>query len=296
MTHDFIILGSGPAGLAAAIYARRYELRTLVIGELHGGTVTQTSTIENYPGIESISGIELGKNFAKHAKHLGAELLAGAVTSVSKSGDHFLVHVGKSVYSAKSILFATGTEHRKLGVSGEKEFTHRGVSYCATCDAAFFKNKTVAVVGGSDSAVKESLILAEHAKKVFIIYRGRMARAEPITLRRMEANPKIELLTDVNVLEIYGDKVVRGVRLDTGTDLPLDGVFVEVGRIPRSAMAQGLGVACNEKGEIKINRQSCTNVPGIFAAGDVTDSDWKQVIIAVAEGARAAASAFDHAR
>jgi thioredoxin reductase (NADPH) len=192
------------------------------------------------------------------------------------------------------VIFATGTEHRHLGVPGEAEFTNKGVSYCATCDAPFYRGKTVAIVGGSDSAVKESLITAEHAAKVYIIYRGEALRAEPINAKRLAAKANIEVIYKANITEIYGEKRVAGVRLDTGADLPLDGVFVEIGRLPRSDLAKSLGVALAANGEILTARDGSTNLPGVFAAGDVTASGWKQAITAAAEGARAANTAFDY--
>ena len=290
---ELLIVGSGCAGLAAAIYARRFEIDTLVIGDLPGGTITQTHLVENYPGFISLSGYELGEKLLAHAKNLGADIQNGQVKHIEKVGDGFQAQVGEKSILAKAVILATGTAHRKLEAPGEKEFQNKGASYCATCDAPFFKNKTVAIVGGSDSAVKESLIAAEHAAQVYIIYRGSAARAEPINIRRMEANEKIELITEVNIVEIYGEGVVKGVKLDDGQDLKLDGVFIEIGRIPRSELASSLGVAVSENGEIIIDRNSRTNVPGVLAAGDVTDTAWKQAITGAGEGAQAANSAFE---
>ena len=240
-----------------------------------------------------MSGFELAQNILKHAKNLGAEFRNSRVESVEKSEKGFLVKSGGEKFAAKTIILATGTEHRKLPAPGAAEFENRGGSYCATCDAPFFKNKTVALVGGSDSAVKESLIAAEHAEKVWIIYRGKKLRAEPINLRRIENKKNIELKCCVEIAEIFGKEKVEGVKLDNGEELKLDGVFVEIGRLPRNEIAKKLGVELNEKGEIKIDRFARTNIPGIFAAGDVTDADWKQAITGVAEGAHAANQAFE---
>jgi len=289
-----IIIGSGVAGLSAAIYARRFEIDTLVIGDLPGGTITQTHLVENYPGFKSLSGIELGDNILDHAKLLGAEIKIGTVKDVVKEGNQFRVFIENEEYLADALIIATGTKHRELNVLGEEKFKNKGVSYCATCDAPLYKNKIVALVGGSDSAVKESLIAAEHAKKVYLIYRGEQVRAEPINRRRMEANPKIELITKANIVEIYGENTVKGVKLDTGKNLPLDGVFIEVGRLPRSELAQKLGCELNEIGEIKIDRYTHTNIPGVFAAGDVTDTHWKQAVTGAGEGAHAAHEAFEY--
>jgi thioredoxin reductase (NADPH) len=292
--YDLIIIGSGMAGLGAAVYARRFEMKTLVIGDLEGGTITLTHLVENYPGFKSLSGLELAKNLLDHAKSLEAEFKTGSVKKLEKTENGFRALVGEEEFEAKAIIVATGTEHRKLDVKGEEEFINKGVSYCATCDAPFFKGKTVTLVGGSDSAVKESLIAAEHAEKVFIIYRGEKLRAEPINLRRMEAKENIEPILNANITEIYGSEKVEGVKLDNGNDVKLEGVFVEVGRIPRSDIAKNLGLELNEKGEIKITRFAQTNVEGVFAAGDVTNSDWKQGITGVAEGAHAANQTFEY--
>ncbi|MCF7836791.1 FAD-dependent oxidoreductase [Candidatus Gracilibacteria bacterium] len=292
--YDLIIVGSGVAGLGAAIYARRFEMKVLVIGDLEGGTITLTHLVENYPGFESLSGLELAQNILKHAKKLGAEIKSAAVTKVEKTKNGFLVKTANEEFESKTVIFATGTEHRKLEAKGAAEFENKGVSYCATCDAPFFKTKNVALVGGSDSAVKESLIAAQHATKVTILYRGEKLRAEPINIRRMEAAENIETKCCVNIEKIYGNEKVEGVKLDNGEDLKLDGIFIEIGRLPRNEIAKDLGVELNEKGEIKITRFAETNVTGVFAAGDVTDADWKQAVTGVAEGAHAANQAFEY--
>lgn len=292
--HDLIIIGSGVAGCGAAIYARRFELKTLVLGDAEGGAIAATHLVENYPGSRSLSGFQLARNLVEHAKGVGAEFKNTRVKSVEKVKNKFVVETTNETFEAKSLILATGTSHRRLeGIPGGIEFENKGVSYCATCDAPFYNGKVVALVGGSDSCVNESLILAEHAAKVWILYRGDKLRAEPINMRRLEGKKKIEVKTNVNVLEIFGQEKVEGVRLDNGEELKLDGVFVQIGRIPRSTLAEKLGVELNAKGEIKIDRYAHTNVPGVFAAGDVTDSDWKQVITGVAEGAHAAHEVFE---
>jgi thioredoxin reductase (NADPH) len=199
-------------------------------------------------------------------------------------------------YQSRAILYATGTEWRKLGAPGEKEFANKGVHYCALCDGAFYKGKTVGVIGGSDSAVKDALLLATLAGKVYIIYRGEKIRAEPINYESVMKNPKIEVIYNANVLEIYGEKKATGVLLDTphnGSDkLPIDAVFVAIGHLPLSALAKDVGVEIDAKGHVKINRNSETNVPGFFAAGDVTDTRFKQAIVGVGEAVSAAYSAY----
>jgi len=291
--YDTIIIGSGCAGLGAAIYARRFEMNILALGDLEGGTITQTHLVENYPGFKSLSGFELAKNLIDHAKSLNAELKIVKVSSIEKIDDIFHVKTDNETFETKAIIIATGTEHRKLDVPGEKEFKNRGVSYCATCDAPFFREKIVAIVGGSDSAVKESLVLAKHAQKVYIIYRGEKLRAEPINIKRMESKQNIELICCTNILEILGNGKVEKIKLDSNKELDIDGVFIEIGRLPRSQLAKELGCELNTVNEIKIDRFARTNVSGVFAAGDVTNADWKQAITGVAEGAHAANQAFE---
>jgi len=294
--HDVIIIGAGPAGLSAAIYAERFRLKTLVIGRVIGGLITSTHLVENWPGEVSITGLGLMDKVIDHAKSLGVELIEDEVIDVIKSKQGFEVKTSNKVYETKSIIIATGTEHRKLGVPGEKEYAGKGVSYCAKCDSTFFKDKVVGVVGGSDSAAKEALLLADYAKKVYIIYRKERIRAEPINAERVARNNKIEIIPNVNVKEIRGNKIVKSVLLDNGRELILDGVFIEIGQLPKTELARKLGCKLNDKGEVIIDRDSRTSVSGVYAAGDCTDSDYKQAITGSAEGVKAAFSAYEQVR
>lgn len=297
MPYDLIIIGGGCAGLGASIYARRYNMKTLILTEMLGGTITQTHLIENYPGYASLSGQELAGKLIEHAQANDVEIKMGKrVSKVWKEKNVFKVQFGNDeVFEALTVLLATGTTYRKLGVPGETEFSGKGVSYCATCDAGFFRGKNVIMVGGGDSAVKESLILAEHAAHVTIVYRGaEITKAEPINMKRMEATPNISLKTSANVTEIFGQQVVTGVKLDTGEEMAVDGVFIEVGRVPLTNFVEELGVEKNNKGEIVIDEMSRTNVEGFYAAGDVSNTEWKQAIVSVAEGTKAAYSAFQY--
>ena len=197
-------------------------------------------------------------------------------------------------FRTRTIVIATGSERKKLNIPGEEEFTGKGVSYCATCDGVFFKDKNLAVIGGSDSAAKEALFLSQHGKKVYIIYRGEEIRAEPINKKRVFENKKIEIINNTNILVIKGETSVKSVVFDNGEEFDIDGVFIEVGSIPNSQIAIDFRVKVNEKKEIIINRKSETNIPGIYAAGDVADAPFKQAITGVAEGVIAAYSAFDY--
>jgi thioredoxin-disulfide reductase len=296
MPYDMIIVGAGCAGLSASIYAKRYNMNVLILSEMLGGTITKTHLIENYPGFTSVSGQELANNLIEHAKANDVEMKTGSrVTSITKEGETFKVAFGKETFEALTVLLATGTTYRKLGVPGEEEFSGKGVSYCATCDAGFFKGKKTIMVGGGDSAVKESLILAEHASEVTIVYRkDKFTKAEPINLKRMEATPNISAKFNTNVTEILGENLVTGVKLDTGEEMAVEGVFIEIGRIPLTEIVDDLGVEKNGKGEIIINKMSETSIPGFYAAGDVTDTAWKQAIVSACEGTKAAYQAFGY--
>ncbi|MCR4368985.1 MAG: FAD-dependent oxidoreductase [archaeon] len=291
--YDFVIIGAGSAGLPAAVYAARFRMKTLVIGDIVGGTIINTHIVENWPGIVSISGWDLMEQLKEHVKANDVEIVNEKVIAVEKNSGGFLVKTKKSEYKAKTVLFATGTTRKKLGVPGEAEYENKGVSYCAVCDGALFKNKVVGVIGGSDSAAKEALFLSEHASKVYIIYRGEQIRPEPVNGERVKKNPKIELLTKKNVAQVFGEKFVKGVKFKEGGSLALDGVFVEIGATPNSQLAKALGVVVDKKDEIIIDVNSKTNVLGVFAAGDVANRHFKQAITGAAEGVIAAFSAYE---
>jgi thioredoxin reductase (NADPH) len=297
--YDVIIIGGGVAGFSAAMYAKRLGMGVLIIGDAPGGTIMLADKVENWPGIISVTGQRLANLVETHAKDYEIDVLNGIVNEVKKNGDEFEVGVKEEVFKGKTIIFATGTRLRRLGVKGEGEFAGKGVSYCALCDAGFFKDKIVGVVGGSDSAVKEALFLSEHVKKVYIIYRKEKVRAEKITSDRMEEKVKkgkIEVINNANVLEILGDKFVNKVLLDRefngSGELELQGLFIDIGREPLSDLAKSLGVEINEKGEIEITNLSETNVDGVFAAGDVTDFPFKQAITGSSQGVTAVWSAY----
>lgn len=296
--YDTIIIGGGVSGLSAAMYAGRLRLKTLVISEVKGGTIITTNDIRNWPGIKIIDGIKLAKQIEEHAFEYDIKFQQDVVDSLEKSGNEYLVKIKNKQYKTKTLILATGTKVRKLSVPGEKEFANKGVHYCALCDGFFYKDKVVAVVGGSDSAAKEAVLLTQWAKKVYIIYRKEKIRAEPYNLDAINKSNKIDVITNTNVIEVLGDKNVTAVKLDKkykGKDeLQLDAVFVEIGHIPLSKLAEDMGVEVNKKKEIKINRSCETNLPGIFAAGDVVDDRFKQAIIGSAEGVMAAYGVYEY--
>ena len=299
---DLIIVGSGPAGLTASIYASRYKLNNVVIGKVLGGTITLAHKIENFPGFKAIAGLELAEKMGEQVKALGAEIILDEVTKIEQREGDFkdFVQSGKNLVS-KALIVATGTERRKLGVPGEQEYLGRGVSYCTTCDAPFFRGKTVALIGGSNAAVSGAIHAAGFAAKVYIIYRREQLRAEPIWVEEALKNPQIEVIYNTNVTEVLGDQAkVTGVKLDKpyhGKDtLALDGVFVEIGGVPLSSLLQKMGVKVTAAGHIDVDKQMRTNLEGLFVAGDFTDESvvLQQGILACAQGAVAAFAAFKY--
>lgn len=296
-TYDVAIIGAGIAGLAGAIYARRMNLKTIVFGTERGGTLAKTHLVENYPGYKSLSGPELMDKMLEHAKVYEPTIIMRGVTDIKKSGKLFTLSTKKDSYQAKKVLFATGSKWRELGAKGEEEFKNKGVHYCASCDAPLYKGKdTAVVVGGGDSAVKESLLVAEYFKNVYVLARSTF-KPEPINLQRAQANKNIHLIDGIELKEIRGDKFVTEVEttkpINDSTTLKTDAVFIEIGHIPLSDLAVKLGVKTNKKGEIIITREARTNVPGIYAAGDVGDLKFKQAITGVGEAVTAMYSIYD---
>ncbi len=294
--YDVIIIGAGCTGFAAAMYSGRFNLKTLVIGDLMGGLITWTDIVENYPGFKKLTGQELVDRIREHALEYNIEVIEAKVDKVEKTKNGFKIYSGSSQFETKTVIFATGTEVRKLNVKGEAEFSSKGVHYCALCDGYAYQDKIIAVVGGSDSAAKDALVLTNYGKKVYIIYRGEKIKPEPVNYQRILKNKKIEIINNTNVLEIKGKNKVESAILDASyknsKELKLDAVFVAIGHLPISNLAKSLGVKLNKDGEIIINRESKTNVPGVYAAGDVVDTKFKQAITGVAEGVSAVYSAY----
>jgi len=294
--YDLIIIGSGIAGMTSAIYAARYGLKTLVLTENVGGLLNDAYPVENFPGFKSISGFELMKKIKEQVEGLGIEIKSEEVSDIL-TGKNFIV-VGKNRYECTAVILATGSKRKKLGVKGEKEFSGKGVHYCAICDAMLYKNKVVAVVGGSESAAQAALLLSEYAKKVYIIYRREKLRAEKIYLDKIKKNNKIEIISNTNIIEIRGKDKVESVIFDNpykgSNEFKTDAVFIEVGSEPSTELAKKIGVNLNENNEIIVNEKMETNVRGIFAAGDVTNSVLKQAVVAAGSGAVAAFSAYKY--
>ena len=300
MTHvyDLIIIGSGPAGLGAAIYAQRARLDTLVIEKamVSGGQVLTTYEVDNYPGLPGIGGYDLGLKFREHADKLGAQFQEDQVLKVEDDGPDGTKRVVcvNGTYEAKALILATGAVHRKLGIPGEEEFGGMGVSYCATCDGAFFRNKVTAVIGGGDVAVEDAIFLARMCSKVYLIHRRDALRAAKSLQESLMALENVEILWDSVADSIQGDGKVEclsisNVKTGEKQELPVQGVFIAVGITPESSAFAGLVEM--EHGYIKAGEDGKTSAPGIFAAGDVRTKQLRQIIIAAADGANAVTSA-----
>jgi len=293
MTYDVIIIGGGPAGLTAAIYTARNKLRTLILAR-DKGVLSYAHIIENYPGFKSISGLELIDKFEEQAKEFGVEIKNEEALRINKIGEKFKVETRENFYESLAIILALGTEKAKLNVEGEDKFIGKGISYCVTCDAPLFKDKIVAVVGGSNSAATSALLLAEHAKKVYIIYRKEEIRAEKVLVDRLKEKG-VEIITNSIVKKAEGDSVLRRIIIEQkGKEnvLRIDGLFIEIGYIPSSSLVQNLGLKM-ENNFVKVNERMETSIQGIFAAGDITtgSAGLRQIVTACAEGAIAAISA-----
>jgi len=300
-TYDSIIIGAGMAGYAAAMYASRLGLKVLIIGEVPGGTLALTGAVENYPGFVSIEGEKLTSLLENHAMDYDADMLIDIVDDIKKEDDLFKVISGNKAFKSRTIILATGAKVKKLGIPGEEEYFGKGVGYCALCDAAFIKGKTVAVAGGGNGAVKEAILVSEHAKKVFVINNEKELHPEDHNKKALDDRIRkefIEVINDNEIISIEGgekvEKLVLKEEYKGKKELQAQGLFIYVGHIPNSGLASQLGVMLNEKGEIITNQRGETSIPGFFAAGDVTNTEWKQAIIGVAQGVTAAYYVYNY--
>ena len=319
--YDLIIIGSGPAGLTASIYASRYRIKNLVVGKELGGAMALASAVENYPGFERISGLELAQKMAQQVKALGAEMIndsvieiqnpkarlagflrnakiqnkskspLGGIPSECQNSKFKIITENGKEYETRAVILATGTRRRELGAPGEKEYLGKGVSYCATCDAAFFRDRVVAVIGGANAAVMSADHLSRFAKKVYLIYRRKPLRAEPIWVERVKKNPKIEIIYNTNIVRILGESEFK-IQISKSK-------FQNKFQIPNSKLETKEvvgGVELDKKGFVKVNPDMETNVPGVFAAGDIANlhGELQQIVIACAEGAIAAFSVYKY--
>lgn len=295
-SYDLIIIGSGPAGLTAAIYAQRARLHAVVLEKemVSGGQVLTTADVDNYPGFMGIGGFELGIKFREHAEQLGAVFIEDVVESISQEGKLKVIKGRKGSYRSRAVIIASGAVHRKLGVPGEEALAGRGVSYCATCDGAFFRNKVTAVVGGGDVAIEDAIFLSRMCKKVYVIHRRDQLRGAKSLQETLFSLENVELIWDTVVEEIQGEGRVERLKLrqvKEGTDsvLAVDGVFIAVGITPNTQAFEGL--VQMEHGYLLAGEDGVTSVPGIFAAGDVRTKQLRQIVTAAADGANALTSA-----
>lgn len=296
---DVVVIGAGPGGLTAALYASRANLKTILLEKgAPGGELINTADVENYPGYSLIGGPELATNMYEGAMRFGAEHVYGDVTHIEIHGNERHIHTSDKVYVASAVVIATGAYNRKLAVEGEERLAGQGVSYCAVCDGFFFRNKNLVVVGGGDSAVEEGTYLTNFADKVTIVHRRDELRAQKILQDRAFANDKVDFIWDTVVEEVKGENAVNAVQLrniktNEVTDFAADGVFVYVGIVPNSAVVADLGVT-NEEGWVVTNEKMETSVPGIYAVGDVRQTVLRQIATAVGDGSIAGHMAYQY--
>ncbi|MBF0215659.1 MAG: FAD-dependent oxidoreductase [Candidatus Omnitrophica bacterium] len=294
--YDLLIIGAGPAGITAGIYAARKKMEILVIAGEIGGQTAWSGDIENYVGYQFITGLELTDKFQEHMRKYGINVLENTyISEIRKENNIVKINAGEFSFSAKTAILATGKRSRPLNVPGEVEFRNKGVAYCATCDAPIFAGKDVAVIGGGNSALEAALQLIKIANKIYIINLGPDLHGDEIIREKVVAAKNVVIMNETKVKEIKGGKLVDSIVVENGSDsarLSVQGVFVEIGLIPNTEFKSD--IVKNEQGEIIITRYNETNITGIFAAGDVTDTPEKQIIIAAGEGAKAALSAFKY--
>ena len=300
--HDILIAGKGAAGYAAALYAARYQMATILFGGTFGGETATGGLIENYPGAPEIDGFDLMMRFREQVDKYELPSVDEDVVSITRAEDCFEVTTDQGgEYRGASVILAIGRERRRLGLEHEEEWTGRGISYCSTCDAPLHRGNTVGVVGGGDAAVKGATLLSRYAEKVYVIYRGKaFTRPEAANLRQLEERPNIVPIFGANVIELQGDTGLSGIVMDRAlngsNELRTDGLFIEIGADPRVELANQLGLALNELNEVVVDKAGHTSVEGVFAGGDITNAsgELKQTITAAAQGAVAATAAYEY--
>lgn len=298
--YDLIIIGGGPAGITAGIYAARKKLNTLLISKEWGGQITKAPDIHNWPGEKSISGPDLMNKMVEHLKSFELDIKENReVIDLEKKGENFIIRDDKDEeYKTKTVIIATGKIPRSLNIPGEEEFKGKGISFCSTCDAPMFKDKEVAVVGGGNAGFDTAIDLTKYAKKIYILEFLEEMKGDSVTKDKLEETGKVEFYTNVAVKEIKGKQFVESLiyeNRDTGEDkeLKIQGIFIAIGMMPKAGFAEGL-VEFNEIGEIKVDKHNSTKTPGLFAAGDIGDVKYEQIVIAASQGAISALAAYDY--
>jgi len=291
-TYDLIIIGSGPAGITAGIYAKNFGLDCLILGENIGGLINAASKIENYPGIFNVSGKDLAKEFEKHRKYLKINLKKQKVENIKKLKNCFKVFTNKNEYLSKSLILAFGTEIRKLNIKNLNKFEGKGVDYKLGGD---YKNKIVAVVGGANAAVMSAVTLSKQAKKIYLIYRKEKLRADNIWVQRVKKIKNVEIIYKSNIIDLIGKEKLEKIVLDNNKKLKIDNLIIEAGYIPNTYLIKEVGIKTNKMGYIKTDQKQATNISGVFAAGDITTSsnEFRQIITACSEGSIAVLSVFN---
>jgi len=296
MVYDLIIVGAGPAGITAAVYAARKRMNFLLVTGDIGGQAAWSGDIENYTGYQFVTGPELAAKFEEHMRTYNIPVKEPErVVELDKRGSSVRIKTDKAEYESRTVIIASGKKSKELGVPGEKEYKNRGLAYCATCDGPLFSGKSVAVIGGGNSALDAALGLIKIAKKVYLINNTPALAGDPVMRDKVSSSPVVEVINGASVLEITGGAMVSGIRIlrdGREVSIPVEGIFVEIGLVPNSGFATG--IEKNGLGEIRIDSHNRTNVEGVFAAGDATDVPEKQIIIAAGEGSKAALSAFKY--
>ncbi len=293
LMYDVAIIGFGPAGATAAIYSARYNMKTVIFGQVPGGTAAEAHVICNYPVFKEMKGFEFAQKLLEHVQEMKVDINFEKVDAIEKKQDHFEIIFGSEMVKAKKIIIATGTKRKHLNIDRENEFRGKGISYCATCDSTFYKGKTVGVVGGGNAALTAALLLSEFSENVYIFYRkDKFTKAEPAWTSQVLKNKKITPIFNVEVAKLNGVDKLESVELSNGKEVKVEGLFVEIGADPNIAFADNLNLEKDEKGYVKINSSCETNISGVYCAGDVVNNELKQIVVAEANGATAATNIY----
>jgi len=288
--YDLIIVGGGIAGVTAAIYAARKEMKFAIISPEFGGEIINTSYVENWPGIKSITGTDLANSYIEHMKSLNVEIIEDKVVEV-KHKEHYIIRTNKEVYESKTLIWATGSRYRMLNIPGEERLKGRGVTYCSICDGPIFKNKIVAVIGGGNVGLTAAIYMTDIATKVYVIEASGKINGDPILANKLK--DKAEIMLNTKLKSINGERRVTSITLEDGTEIPVDGVLINIGYVPVTEPIKGI-VEFNKYGYIEVDWKCMSKTPGLFAAGDVVFNPYKQLVISASDGAKAALGAYDY--
>jgi len=291
--YDLVVVGGGVAALSSALYAGRYKMSTIMFTDSFGGVTSNAHTIWNYPGFLEITGMDLISKMVEQINNLNIPIKYEKVMDIKKQDDVFIINTDQETVKAKKVLLAIGKKKRALNIENEDKFLGKGVHYCATCDGAFYKDKVVGVIGGSDAAVTAALLLSEIAKKVYLIYRGSQLRAEPMWLDSLFKQENVEIVYNSEIKELIGSEKLEKIKLKDDTEMALDGIFIEIGHVPNTELLDKLSIQLDDHGEIIVDKAQRTNVEGVFAAGDCTNhTELKQIVTSTSQGAIASYHMF----